>query len=95
LDERYTLKGVFPNLLNIVLDKKNLSDRSPSSIVPHYIIPQTFGGYQMGGMAKKLFTLVASINLGTNQDRFIWRAHRDGHFSVRSIYQLIMSIPDI
>jgi hypothetical protein len=24
LDERYTLKGVFPNLLNIVLDKKTL-----------------------------------------------------------------------
>ncbi|KAL5652149.1 hypothetical protein ACJX0J_037607, partial [Zea mays] len=32
-------------------------------------LAKIFGGYQMGGMAK------------TNQDRFIWMAHRDGHFS--------------
>ena len=35
------------------------------------------------------------VQLGENSDKFIWGAHRNGCFSVQSMYMILMSIPNI
>lgn len=44
---------------------------------------------------RNLSTLLASIPLGHSKDKFLWGLHRNGVFSVQSMYHLLMNTPSL
>jgi hypothetical protein len=85
----YPLKSLFPALYNIVR-KRSASVRSVLSSIPLNV---AFRRSLVGANLQAwhiVVAMVANVHLTNQRDRFVWRLHQNGVFSVKSMYRALL-----
>ena len=88
------LKVIYPNLFNIVRKRKALVKDVMNGNLPNLSFRRAIVGVKRVEW-HNLSTLLASIPLGHSKDKFLWGPHRNGVFSVQSMYRLLMNTPTL
>jgi hypothetical protein len=88
------LKVIYPNIFNIVRKRKFLVKDVINGNLPNLYFCRAIVGVKRIEW-RNLSTLLASIPLGHSKDKFLWGLHRNGVFSVQSMYRLLMNTPTL
>jgi hypothetical protein len=87
------LREQFPNLFNIVCNKTSLV----AEVLSHANLNLSFWRLIVGIKHvewQNLVHFLAPVNLNSVRDTFVWGAHRDGTFSTRSMYYILINNPN-
>jgi hypothetical protein len=89
----WTAKGLFSKHFNIVHKKNVLAKDVMHGNVPNLSFRRAIVEIKLVEW-HNLSNLLASVSLGQSKDKFLSGGHRDGMFSVRSMYCLLMNAPN-
>ena len=88
-----TLREQFPNLFNIVRNKTSLVAEVMSHANLNLSFRRPIVGIKLVEL-QNLVHLLAPVTLNLLRDTFVWGAHRDGTFSTRSMYYILINNPN-
>jgi hypothetical protein len=86
------LKAIYPNLFNIMRKRNVLVNDVMNGNLPNLSFRRAIVVVKQVEW-HNLSTLLAYIPLGHSKDKILWGPHRNGVFSVQSMYRFLMNTP--